>query len=310
MHRLSRLSKYLGGPDIYIKRDDQSGLATGGNKCRKLEFLIGDALARGCDAVITGGAAQSNHCRQTAAAAAQSGLQCHLMLGGEAPERADGNLLLDHLLGAQLHWCGPNRKGEDIPALARKLTKQGGKPYIIPYGGSNALGALGFVSAAKELKWQLQDSATPISHIIFASSSGGTHAGLHVGARLCGLNAQIYGVAIDKSGGGELPLREEIIRLCKEVRQLLGEQAHIGENIILDDHFIGAGYGVIGPLEREAIRLLGQTEGVLLDPVYTGRAFGAMVTLIARGAFRKTDSLLFWHTGGTPALYPYAEELG
>ncbi len=182
---LPALSRHIGGPAIVIKRDDQTGLALGGNKTRKLEYLLGDAIARGADVVVTGGAAQSNHCRQTAAAAAACGMGCHLALGGEAPEVMNGNLLLDELLGATIHWSGENRKGENIPEICRQLEGQGLQPYVIPYGGSNATGAIGYVEAMRELVLQLGSEMNAISHMVFASSSGGTHAGLLLGRRGC-----------------------------------------------------------------------------------------------------------------------------
>lgn len=149
---LSKLSKKLDGPTIFMKRDDNTGLALGGNKTRKLEFIIGDALAKGADTIVTAGAAQSNHCRQTAAAAASLGLECHLVLGGKEPAQASGNLLLDKIFGCHIHWAGANRKGEDIPDIVEQLITQGKKPYVVPYGGSNELGALAFVEAYKELE--------------------------------------------------------------------------------------------------------------------------------------------------------------
>ena len=191
---LSRLSKALDGPTIFMKRDDNTGLALGGNKTRKLEFIMGDALAQGADCVITAGAAQSNHCRQTAAAAASLGLECHLVLGGEEPEQTSGNLLLDKIFGSHIHWAGANRKGEDIPKIVEQLTKQGKKPYVIPYGGSNELGALAFVEAFKELESQRESMDVLFTHIVFASSSGATQAGLMLGKKILNSPAQIVGI--------------------------------------------------------------------------------------------------------------------
>jgi 1-aminocyclopropane-1-carboxylate deaminase/D-cysteine desulfhydrase-like pyridoxal-dependent ACC family enzyme len=196
--KLSRLTERLSGPRLFMKRDDQTGLALGGNKTRKLEFLVGEALAHGCDTLITGGAAQSNHCRQTAAAAAACGLACHLVLGGEAPSVPEGNLLLDQLLGAVTHWTGEFRRGERIPEIAESLRSAGRKPYVVPYGGSNTTGAAGFVEAVRELADQLSQLGESITHIVFASSSGGTQAGLTVGKSLFGLNCELIGIGIDK----------------------------------------------------------------------------------------------------------------
>ncbi|MCW8944570.1 MAG: D-cysteine desulfhydrase family protein [Sedimenticola sp.] len=307
---LSRLSRYLGGPRILMKRDDQTGLALGGNKTRKLEYLVGAALAAGCDTLITGGAAQSNHCRQTAAAAAASGLACHLVLGGEAPETPDGNLLLDQLLGAVIHWSGELRKGERIPEIAEQLRAAGRKPYIVPYGGSNAVGALGYVNAAAELQQQLDKQNLQIDRMLFASSSGGTHAGLIVGTYQYELRCEVAGISIDKDEAGDGPYPEHLCQLANATADLLGiDQRFDSSAITLQDQFTGAGYGVVGELEREAIKLLATQEGILVDPVYTGRAMGALLQLIEQGVYTKDETLLFWHTGGAPALFPYAASL-
>ena len=303
----TRLSDLLGGPRIFIKRDDQTGLAFGGNKTRKLEFLLGDALAKDCDSLITGGAAQSNHCRQTAAAAASAGLACHLALGGEAPEIPGGNLLLDELLGATIHWGGPRRKGEDIPAIDEELRSQGGKPYIIPYGGSNAIGALGYVEAALELAPQIALLSPRPAALVFASSSGGTHAGLEIGARLAGLSISLIGIAIDKFEGEGPSLSQRVRRIASEAGVLLGVDPSVEP--ILREEYLGKGYGVVGEPEREAIALLAKTEGILLDPVYSGRAFAGLVDMVRKGEYGRRDSLVFIHTGGSPALFPYAADL-
>ena len=210
---LSRLSDVLSGPEIHIKRDDLTGLALGGNKTRKLEYIMGDALNRGADCVITSGAIQSNHCRQTAAAAAQLGLDCHLLLGGQKTKHINGNLLLDQLLNASIHWSGDNRKGEGTRQLVEVLERQGRRPYVIPYGGSNTLGALGFVNAFAELAQQ--GNAEPFTHIIFASSSGGTHAGLMVGKQLLESQCQIVGVNIDKVEDQSVSFGDNILKLPK-----------------------------------------------------------------------------------------------
>jgi D-cysteine desulfhydrase family pyridoxal phosphate-dependent enzyme len=310
------IARGSGGPRIFMKRDDQTGLATGGNKARKLEFLVGDALARGCDTLITGGAAQSNHCRQTAAAAAACGLGCHLALGGRPPERAEGNLLIDTLLGAEIHWSGERRKGEDMPAIAEALRSAGKRPDIIPYGGSNAIGALGFAAAAGELGRQLAESGIAASRIVFASSSGGTQAGLMVGARLFGLGQELTGICIDKAADG--PAREggkfadRVLSLASETAALVGLNEggrFLAEDLVLRREFTGGGYGVVGELERRAIGLLARTEGILVDPVYTGRALGALIAMVESGEIRKDECLVFWHTGGTPALFAYEREI-
>lgn len=308
---LKRLSAYLGGPKIYIKRDDLTGLAFGGNKTRKLEYLIGEALQSGADTVVTGGAAQSNHCRQTAAAARACGLDCHLVLGGESPETLGGNLLLDQLLSAQLHWAGPYRKGENIPKIVAALESQGKRPYFIPYGGSNAIGALGFVAAVDELKSQCANALGDMTHILFASSSGGTHAGLMVGAQVYGLEAELIGVAIEKEEMEGIAYEKWVLDLAIETAEQVGLNPGVlsEDQLKLCNDYTGGGYGVVGTLEREAIRLLAEQEGILLDPVYTGRAFGGLVDMIYQGRFSPGDKVLFWHTGGAPALFSYADDL-
>ncbi len=301
---LGRLSKASGGPRILMKRDDLTGLATGGNKTRKLEYLVGEALAQGCDCLVTGGAAQSNHCRQTAAAAAMRGLDCHLVLGGSEPERAEGNLLLDLILGAEIHWSGALRKGERISEIAAGLERRGKRPYLVPYGGSNETGALGFVRASLELSEQLRKTGENVSRIVFASSSGGTHAGLVVGRALAGRDWKVTGIAIDKGEAGEGPFEDLVLELSDRLAARLGLGRPIArEEITLRNEFTGGGYGVVGEHEIGAIRLLARSEGILLDPVYTGRAFGALLALAATGEFAKDETILFWHTGGTPALF-------
>lgn len=307
---LTRLSKTLGGPNIYMKRDDNTGLALGGNKTRKLEYIIGDALAKGADTVITAGAIQSNHCRQTAGAAASLGLECHLVLGGEEPEQPQGNLLLDKVYGCHIHWTGENRKGEDIPALVAQLKAEGKKPYVIPYGGSNELGAVAFIEAYKELNAQREALKVDFSYIIFASSSGATHAGLMLGNKILQTHSQIVGINIDKGEMDKVPFDEHIVSLANSTAQLIAaDYQFTADDLILNSDYVGDGYGVIGELEKEAIALTAQNEGILLDPVYTGRAMGGLIDMIRTGQIKATDNVLFWHTGGAPALFAYADDL-
>ena len=309
---LSRLSQALGGPRILVKRDDQTGLATGGNKTRKLEFLVADALAQGADVLVTAGAAQSNHCRQTAAAAAKTGLGCMLVLGGNPPEVPGGNLLLDRLLGAELYWSGAHRKGEDLEDVAERLRREGRKPYIVPYGGSNALGAVGYAMAMRELARHKPGggSLDDINHIVIASSSGGTQAGLMVGARLVGYSGQVVGIDVDKRTVRTPGYRDQLAQLANDTVSLLGQHTSFSPddfNVVED--YNGDGYGVVGDLEREAIDMTARLEGLLLDPVYTGRAMGGLIDMVRRGVFQPGETVLFWHTGGTPALFSYADAL-
>lgn len=307
---LRRLASFLRGPRILMKRDDLTGVALGGNKTRKLEFLLGDALSQNCDAVITGGAIQSNHCRQTAGAAAAVGLECHLALGGEQPAFPEGNLLLDYLFGAIVHWCGEQRKGERIPEIAETLRSNGRKPYIIPYGGSNATGAMGFVAAVLELKEQLLAQNYNVDYLIFPSSSGGTHAGIAVGVDLYDLSMKVIGIAIDRGEPGDPPYESELAILANQVAERLSIEPRYGAGDFRVRYgYLGEGYGVVGDLEREAIQLTARYSGILLDPVYTGRAMGGLIHMIRNGEFASSDTVLFWHTGGIPALFEHAREL-
>lgn len=310
LHKLENLTRYFGGPQIYIKRDDMTGLAFGGNKTRKLEYLIGDGIAQNCDCVITGGAEQSNHCRQTAAAAAMSGMECHLALRGEEPKEYSGNLLLDKLFKAKIHWSQQYRKGENIPMIAEELKEIGKNPYIIPYGGSNKVGALGYVEAINEVVKQLAEQKIKIDHTVFASSSGGTHAGMIVGKALYNFSSKIIGVQIDKGEAVDQPFAEHIIDLANEISTEYNLELKFSPNdVILRDDFIENDYGVVGDLERNAIKLLAEKEGILVDPVYTGRVFGGLIRMIENKEFNNSETILFWHTGGGPAIFSYASDL-
>jgi D-cysteine desulfhydrase len=235
---------------------------------------------------------------------------CHLALGGDAPDLPEGNLLLDTLLGAEIHWGGTHRKGEDIPAIVDRLKADGKKPYVVPYGGSNTTGATGFVVAVGELKAQLASLNQEITHIVFASSSGGTQAGLMVGARLFGLDAELMGIGIDKGEAGDGPFEAHVQQLANATVRHLGIAHHFDSaDVSVENAYLGEGYGVVGDLERRALTLTARAEGILLDPVYTGRAMGGLMEMIKAGRFSSTDAVLFWHTGGAPALFPYAADL-
>lgn len=299
---LSRLSETLGGPTLFMKRDDQTGLAMGGNKTRKLEYILGDALRQGCDTIITAGASQSNHCRQTAAAAAKLGLGCHLLLGGEKPDKPSGNLLLDNLFGCHIHWTGEHRKGEDLPAIFEQLKTAGKQPYVVPYGGSNELGALAFAEATRELVEQSGEQT--FTHLIFASSSGGTQAGLMLGKKLYNQPYEVLGISIDKDEMDDRPFDQHVLSLVNRTARLIGlNHVFSDQEFVLNPDYTGKGYGVIGDLEKEAISLTARTEGILLDPVYSGRAMGGLIHMIRSGEIGRNDRILFWHTGGTPALF-------
>jgi len=304
---LDRLSKHLGGPEIIIKRDDLTGLATGGNKTRKLEFLVAEAITKGCNHLVTTGAPQSNHCRQTAAAAAQFGLGCSLILRGEAPSQISGNLLLDKLLGAHIYWCGKEDSSALIREVSDELLAMGRTPYVIPLGGSNVVGATGYVKAMQELMAQLHAERNNVDFIVFASSSGGTQAGMVLGAQIYGFQGQIFGISVDHPADA---LRTQVAALATATATHLGlEPLSIIDQIVVNDDYLGQGYAMVGEMEREAIRLVAQREGILLDPVYTGRAMGGLIDLIRWGAFTRGQTVLFWHTGGTAALPAFADKL-
>lgn len=299
---LPNLTKALGGAELWIKRDDQTGLAGGGNKTRKLEFLTAAAQAAGADTLITGGAPQSNHCRQTAAAAATLGLRCVLVLAGE-PQPPTGNILLNQLMGAEMVWAGNEMRDAAMQSTFERQQAAGFAPYLIPYGGSSPIGAVAYADAVEELAGQLQaESLPPFDRIVFASSSGGTHAGLAVGAQALGWATQVLGISIDK------PLveltGETVATLATATAALVGLDFTFSvENIFANADFLGGGYGVMGRPEAEAIQLFARTEGILLDPVYTGRAAAGLIALIRRGDIGPDERVLFWHTGGLPALF-------
>ena len=299
---LRRLSSALGGPELWVKRDDQTGLAFGGNKARKLELLVAEAEAQDARTLITRGAVQSNHCRQTAAAAAARGLHSILVLSGGPPATPNGNLLLDRLLGAEIVWAHEQNPQAMLEATFARAEAEGRRPYLVPYGGSSPLGASAYALALQECLAQVLPD-----WIVLASSSGGTQAGMVAGARLLGFEGRILGISVDQPAAA---LRSEVARLATEVCALLGQAAPVDPgSVLVEDRFAAPGYAVLTSLEREAISVFSRQEGILLDPVYTGRAAGALLTLAKEGRFASGQRVLFWHTGGTPALFAYAAEL-
>jgi D-cysteine desulfhydrase family pyridoxal phosphate-dependent enzyme len=299
VENLPRLTRALGGPRLLIKRDDQTGLAFGGNKTRKLEYLVADALARGADTLITTGAAQSNHCRQTAAAAARCGMSCRLVLVGPEPGCISGNLFLDHLVGAGVTWTTRDKRDADLQQVFDQCASEGGRPYLIPYGGSNPLGAAAYAAAIQELQAQHPDQK--IDWIVFASSSGGTQAGLIAGVEIYGLNTRILGISVDEPAS---VLKNRVAILADETADLFKKPLELSEDDVrVNDQYLGEGYGVMGSPEREAVQLFARHEGILLDPVYTGRAAAGLMDLIRKDFFSPDEIVLFWHTGGTPGLF-------
>lgn len=301
---LPRLSARWEGPELWVKRDDQTGLAGGGNKTRKLEFLVADALRQGADTLVTGGAAQSNHVRQTAAAAAKLGLRCHLVLKGSPTAPHQGNLLLDQLLGAEIHWT-QQELPQALATITQSLQAQGHRAYLIPYGGSNGLGVCGYAAAWLELEAQMAALGLAFDAVIVASSSGGTQSGLALGAQACGYRGRLIGISIAERAEA---LRSTLRALVEEAQAMLG--LPIGAPAFeVDDSWLGAGYGIPAAEELATLREVARTEGLLVDPVYTGRALTGLRGLIARGELRRGQRVLFWHTGGVPALFAYAEQV-
>lgn len=302
---LPRLTKLLQGPRLFIKRDDLTGLGLGGNKTRKLEYLAADALAQGCRTLITTGAVQSNHCRQVAAAAARLGLGCILILAGEDPGRRQGNLLLDELSGAKLVFVPKEERDQRLQQAFTHAEEDGMQPYLIPYGGSNPIGVQGYIQAMQEL----QDQNLQPDWIVLASSSGGTQAGLILGAQQTSFSGRILGISVDKPAD---ELTQTIMALANQTAAWMGMSTEItSRDVLVNDAYCRAGYGILQPAEVEAIRLFARTEGILLDPVYTGRAAAGLIDLIRKGFFSHDETVLFWHTGGIPALFaePYASAL-
>jgi len=310
LQELKVISDHLKGPRIFIKRDDLTDVALGGNKTRKLEYLVADALDQKADTLITAGGIQSNHCRLTAAAAVRAGLRCELVLAGVEPDYPNGNVLLDRLLNAHLNWVTRPEREAEMERVAERLKKQGRKPYVIPVGGSNSIGALGYVNAFLELDQQARKNDLKIDHVIVASSSGGTHAGLQLGARIAGFQGKVTGISIDQVKLGTDSFLPVLARLANETAERLESSERFTENDFhLNCDYLGAGYAVMGDLEREAIQMMSGMEAIVLGPVYTGRAFGGLIDLIQKGEFRSTETVVFWHTGGTPEVFAYNQGL-
>ncbi|MCF8146311.1 MAG: D-cysteine desulfhydrase [Deltaproteobacteria bacterium] len=313
IERLPRFSKVLGGPDIYIKRDDLLGLAAGGNKTRKLEFLVADALARGADTLITCGAVQSNHCRLTLAAAVKEGLKCRFVLEERVPgsydPKAGGNIFLYHLLGIeqiQVVAAGSDLMAE-MTQVAQKLATEGRKGYIIPVGGSNAIGAVGYVACAQEILDQTFEMGLDIDAVVCASGSAGTQAGLVTGLHGCSMNIPVIGINVSRA-------REEqediVYGLVRETARHVGVHFDIEPDAVTCfGDYVGPGYSLPTPEMAEAVTLLARTEGILLDPVYTGKAMAGLIDLVRKGYFKTDSKILFLHTGGSPALYVYRDYL-
>ena len=308
---MERLSALLGGPKLFIKRDDCTGLATGGNKTRKLDFLMGAALAQHADLVITQGAVQSNHVRQTAAAAAKLGLGCRILLERRVPDVAPdyettGNVFLDQLYGAEIAF---RPAGVDMNAaceeLAEELRGEGRKPYVIPGGGSNPTGALGYVSCALEIVAQANEMGLAIDRIVHATGSAGTQAGLLAGLEGCGAGIEVLGISVRQPRARQ---EEAVHRLADATADHLGLANGVArDRVIAYDEYVGPGYGQPTTEMVDAIRLTARSEGILLDPVYSGKGMAGLIGLTRQGAFDGNENVVFLHTGGSTALFAYQE---
>jgi L-cysteate sulfo-lyase len=304
---LHRLSAHLGGPTIWMKRDDCTGLAFGGNKTRKLEFLMAEAVQANAELVVTFGAWQSNHVRQTVAACAQLGIACEPILSASVPittnaYQTSGNFFLDHLMGARVHTTTPDKVRETYAALKARETR---KLYVVPTGGSNATGSLGYVDCAQELNKQLEDLDVTASTVIHASSSAGTQAGLIVGMSAANKPVPVLGINVYEANHEHM--LNNVRKLVTETAEKLGIDAIGDEMININHDYLGEGYGIPTAEMLEAVTLLATLEGILLDPVYSGKAMAAMIDMIRAGRWSKDQQLVFVHTGGAPTLFAYQD---
>jgi len=309
---LPRLSAHLGGPEIWIKRDDCTGLSTGGNKTRKLEFLMAEARERDADVVVTQGATQSNHARQTAAAAARLGMDCHILLenrtGSNDPNyHANGNVFLDHLHGATTE----DRPGDgrdmnaEMEPVAERLRAEGRRPYLIPGGGSNATGALGYVNCAYELMGQAQDGGLVFDHIVTATGSAGTQAGLIVGLKAIHAGHPLVGIGVRAPKEKQ---EANVFALARKTAEKIGAPGVVARaDVVANTDYVGAGYGIPRADTLEAIDIFARMEGILLDPVYSGKGAAGLIDLIRKGMFARGQKIVFLHTGGAAALFGYTQ---
>ena len=309
---MPRMSESLGGPRLWIKRDDCTGLATGGNKTRKLEFLIADAIEKGADMVVTQGAVQSNHVRQTAAAACKFGLDCHALLERRVPDRANdyettGNVLFDQMFGTSLEFrpAGLDMNAEAM-AVTEKLAAAGRKPYFIPGGGSNEIGALGYVSCAYELLDQIKANNLDVGWIVLATGSAGTHAGMLAGLHAAGSTIPVMGISVRQPEDRQIAAVHKLAVLT--AAQLTDTPLGV-EKVIVDDGYVGAGYGQPTQGTLDAINLIARREGLLFDPVYSGKGLAGMIGLAGQNFFESDKDVIFLHTGGAAALFAYGNQL-
>ncbi len=307
---LERISANLGGPNIWIKRDDCTGLSSGGNKTRKLEFLMADAVDRGADTIITQGATQSNHARQTCAIAAKLGFDCHILLEDRTGYQDEayaynGNVLLDQLHGASISIRpADSNMNAEMEQLADQLRDDGKKPYVIPGGGSNETGALGYVNAAFELTHQANERSLRIDQLVHATGSAGTQAGLVVGMEAMNCGIPVYGVSVRAAKQAQ---EENVYGLAQRTAEFMGLSPDLvaREKVVANSDYVGDGYGLPTNSMVEAVKMLASYEGILLDPVYSGKGFAGLIGLIRKGHFKKDENVVFLHTGGSVSLFAY-----
>ena len=312
LEHLPRLSAELGGPQIYVKRDDCTGLATGGNKTRKLEFAMADALQQGADTIVTVGAVQSNHVRQTAAAACKLGLGCEVLLEHRVQDPTEyysqsGNVLLDRIFGANLReYPGGTDFDRAMDEVAAEVAASGGKPYLIPGGASNPVGALGYVNCAIELLQQIEERGLNVGHIVTATGSAGTQAGFVVGLKAMDSHIPLLGVGVNEPREEQ---EQKVYELALATAEYIGRPGVVArEDIVANCDYVGEGYGIRTEGMNEAVLMLARLEGLLLDPVYSGKALAGMIDLIRRDSLGD-DDIVFLHTGGAAALFAYADQL-
>lgn len=307
LHLLPRLSAALGGVQVWCKRDDMTRLALGGNKLRKLEFLLREAVDQGADTVITTGAAQSNHARLTAAAASSLGLRSVLVLRAPVVGQGQGNLLLDDLVGAEVRirsWQDWDEANVLLEEVAAEVREAGHRPYVVPMGGTNALGVLGYVLAARELAQQVTNA--PPTAVICATSSGGTQAGLALGKQLYDLPFEIVGISVNEPAD---KMAATVARYAAAAAALIDVPPVPVEAVTVLDEYVGAGYGKLDLRTAEAIRMVARLDGVVLDPVYTGKAMAGLLDLVHQHRWKPGQAVVFLHTGGVPALFAYWDAL-
>ena len=309
---MSRLREYLAGPNIFIKRDDCTGLATGGNKTRKLEFLVGEAIFEGADMLVTQGAVQSNHVRQTAAAACKAGMKCHVLLERRVPNRGPdyeqtGNVFLDDLFGASREFRPPGLDMNlEAMAVAEKLKGDGHRPYFIPGGGSNATGALGYANCAQEIVDYINETGQKFDWLVMATGSTGTQAGLVAGFHTLQCDLPVMGISVRQPRDKQIGT---VHGLAQKTLDKLGAPEVEVDKILVDDGYVGDGYGIPADSTLEAITLTARHEGILLDPVYSAKGMAGLIGLIRQGFFKESDNVLFLHTGGSVALFAYQHQL-